>query len=385
MTRAPSNRRKLLLLFALLPLLACGILALLFLLPARNHGDEGPVYKGKSLRAWLIQLGMQYGSIPPSQAEVSVAAIGTNALPYLFKWIPQTDYRFPPSSFATRLMYKFPSLYRNDTFRNWARPDTETTLPSGVLIAYQVLGSNAVSAIPALANLANTSTNAVMARFAVEALSNIGAPAWPALAGIVTNQHSRVRPMAMYVPAFRCSPDPDTTLILVKCLNDQDEAVAHFAMMTLRWDATKTNHSEIVIPAFTNLLLNPPPNLRPKSDTEEIAWAADIFHMVRRFGAPSSQAAPAFIQFMKQHPTMPAAATRDLMLDVSIMGDPETVVPFLCGYLHHTNESIREYAAVRLGRQTTSSLPVLTNAMQQATGATQLVISNAIYKVSSDP
>src|SRR5689334_16661721 len=68
-------------------------------------GEKEPVYEGRKLSAWVLQLNNPLGewgtAKEMSEASNAIRSLGTNAVPWLLKWVAQE-----PSAFK-RHVYRF--------------------------------------------------------------------------------------------------------------------------------------------------------------------------------------------------------------------------------------------------------------------------------------
>jgi len=71
----------------LLLLAGAGLVGLIVVWVFRSGDGAEPVYKGKKLSQWVLELPPEPITYGRSDAEVALREIGTNALPYLLKWI----------------------------------------------------------------------------------------------------------------------------------------------------------------------------------------------------------------------------------------------------------------------------------------------------------
>jgi len=149
--------------------LVVGVAALVWFCRPR---EEEPVYKGKPLSYWLIRehLKTSEGDIGPREA---ILAIGTNALPFVVKWM-----QYEPIPWESRLMEKAPVV---EVFYK-RRLDLAVAAPDDL----RVLGATGSNAIPALRALLQA-TNSYSAHNAEYCLELIGGPAVPVLMDVVTN------------------------------------------------------------------------------------------------------------------------------------------------------------------------------------------------------
>jgi hypothetical protein len=157
------KHRKLLIALACLVLIA-GIVA--FATP-----DNEPHYQGRSLSEWL-------DSDDPTHREVQVAvrAIGTNAIPFLMKWL-----RYEPGALKKKAFWKLPDSIRGNRVAEFLLGDNERY--QRPFSGFHVLNTNAAVAIPELTAMMHDTANPRLARRSISALGHIGAPALPALLG----------------------------------------------------------------------------------------------------------------------------------------------------------------------------------------------------------
>lgn len=172
------------------------VLAVIAVHLVRRHFD-GPRYEGRSLRFWISiygAKGYQHQTTPEQDAAaLAIRAIGTNALPYLLKWI---DHQ--PGKLNLYLQAKIKMLpawlFRRPL--NWflKSPDERR---SHAIIAFEALGPMAAPAVPELNRLACRTNGPGPNRRVLRALGCIGAPAMPAVLDFVTNS-----PFSMATSAF---------------------------------------------------------------------------------------------------------------------------------------------------------------------------------------
>src|SRR5580765_1343386 len=68
-------------------LAVAGVVGLIVAGAVRERDSAEPVYKGRKLSEWVMELPPEPTTYGRSEAEVALREIGTNALPYLLKWI----------------------------------------------------------------------------------------------------------------------------------------------------------------------------------------------------------------------------------------------------------------------------------------------------------
>jgi hypothetical protein len=200
--------------------------------------DDEPRYKGRSLSWWL----RAYSDSSPAEAasedfpklteiEHAIRAIGTNALPFLLKWIQKE-----PPSWHRAAHNKLPDSITEVAPAKLLIDGPGYEKATQAVVAFGVLGTNAAPAIPKLVALMTTTTSPRIAGRAIIALSGVGAPAFPYLVTALsdTNQLGRslipnfMRSMAADVGTNTCLPPLKTAL------QDQNLAVRAAASRALR-------------------------------------------------------------------------------------------------------------------------------------------------------
>jgi HEAT repeat protein len=117
-----------------------------------------PRHEGRTLKQWLMVYHEADDDSPEEQQAIAaVRRMGTNAIPYLTKWITDEDWR----------------IYQT------------------AVHMFKVLGPEAAMAVPNLERML-MGTNELVATLAGSALGNIGQPALPVLMAALTNRQFRV-------------------------------------------------------------------------------------------------------------------------------------------------------------------------------------------------
>src|SRR6266404_5673866 len=157
-------------------LLVIGVAGFLVLLAVGLKPAREPEYMGKRLSEW-VELG--YTSAPqfwippwfvdgtratPEAVDKAISRIGTNAVPYLLKWI---RYESPPwkRRFYTRVS---PLLQHLNS--SWSWSDKQMVRAEHAVCALSAVGTNASGAIPTLAAIMNEAKTSNAARRAKSAL-----------------------------------------------------------------------------------------------------------------------------------------------------------------------------------------------------------------------
>jgi hypothetical protein len=151
-------------------------LVLLALLPIAFWPDEKePEYHGKKLSEWLFLADEKgYAYVRPDNEPVqAVKAIGTNAIPFLLKWVGTEDKpRLMTLSIEVR---RLPKFWGRDAIVNGLRERafSFSTRMRG-LSGFQILGPEAVSAVPALTTIARDRARPHARYYALRSLAFLG-------------------------------------------------------------------------------------------------------------------------------------------------------------------------------------------------------------------
>ncbi len=229
-------RQKVLILLGLLVLLATLFLFL--------KASDGPKYHGLSPSDWLsiydreiysaVNRGSALSSAAFQEADVAVRAIGTNALPYYLKWI---CYESP--SWRRTLRLKLPArMAFNPIVDNWLEgAAARRARYAGEGIG--ILGTKAVSAIPALEALMKDRTRPESSFHAIMALGSIGEQSVPVLMAALADPQQPNR--SQIVNSFHnltSERGANACLaIVVKALTDKDASVRTAATNVLKFRA----------------------------------------------------------------------------------------------------------------------------------------------------
>ena len=205
-------KRRRLILFGALALIAAGVVALW------PRGPKEPVYQGKKLSRWLAAENGETSAEERGQSHNAIRALGTNALPYLL-------FRFTNSQSRGRISQAARHIHH--------------------------LGSNAAPAIPILSAYFGDTNRG---EEAATALAGIGEPAVPCLLyfGGSTNQDVAVR--AARSLSLMAGDTQTAILPLVSLAQQTNFFVRQEAALGLR---SAKSHFDVVIPTLTNMLSGP--------------------------------------------------------------------------------------------------------------------------------
>jgi hypothetical protein len=174
-------------------LIAAACLGLALTLAALLPHDDEPRYNGRPLSKWLqvyCENARNQNFPQASEAEQAIRAIGTNALPFLLKWIRQQ----PPSWHRTAHR-RLPEYLSDNAPVSLLIDGPGYERANEVMVAFALLGTNAAPAIPDLVALMKD-TNKVDR--AVGALSGVGAPALPHMLAALANTNQTGRSMILF-------------------------------------------------------------------------------------------------------------------------------------------------------------------------------------------
>lgn len=228
--------------------------------PALAEPPEGhvePAYQGQPLSHWVEVLGGSEGPLDllsskgatqtkdlrgGAEAQTALEHIGTNAIPFLVRWI-EGDLLITTSEHGTLELLSPVNLKRADAA--WA----EVFRAPGAVRAFGVLGPAARSAIPELLRLATNQLGAwanpsAVGRRAVEpprsswlalqALGAIGPDSAPVLLAIATNKACASGGRIGALLALGTNVPAAALSALLQCAKESDEGVAQRAVWSLR-------------------------------------------------------------------------------------------------------------------------------------------------------
>jgi HEAT repeat protein len=350
-------------------LLGCGI-ALVLLLTLLH--DREPRYKGHSLSQWLALLEGEYASDPElslRDAEEAIDHFGTNALPYLIRWVQHEEkpWRTRLSSLSDKLPAQF-AFHLN----HWVVGHTlECQL--GAFIALDRLGTNARPAIPTL--VAQLKSQPLWIGQSLPVLAHFGGDALAPVHAVLTNPSLPCRIFAISAINSVYSTnrlDPSLLPTLTHCLQDTNRVVAFGAAQILCAHHTQ---KELAIKTFTDALESADKNVR-----------RDAFEWLK-ISLRHGYSVPELLQLLQDtnSPVSPyAAAALGEFLDRA--RSPETVLAALTNSLHDPRPLVRSYAANSIGHfreAAEPAAPALLNLWNDPDMTVRLSATNAFYKLPS--
>ena len=216
----------------------------------RSSGE--PKYQRRYLSQWMAayeDAGKRLGYDPFDSTARSdwgdatrgLQAIGTNALPHYLRWVSAK-----PRPWQTSLRNHLPAwIEKNKRVRDWLGDGTGHEALRG-RIGLNLLGTNAVGAIPALVAMLQDYNDPQNAEWAGLMLGDIGEPAIPALLAAFADtnapdRESLVRGICFLTYKLGTNA---TGVVLTAALHDDDPAVSNAAEQCLRefyeWTLTNT-------------------------------------------------------------------------------------------------------------------------------------------------
>ena len=225
-----------------------------------------PTYHGRVLSSWMKQYDRPASLGRKEQAADAVRHIGTNAFPYLLKWIA-----YEPPAWKMKLFESLSRFVRLE--------DKQESRAARAMRVFLILGPEGKGAIGDLTRLTTDPKAKAGAWRAAYSLGYVGSDALPALLAGLTNQQGRLRDLYAEVLGAMGTNARPAVPMLIQCLKDQDTWVARSAAAAL---GTLKIDPALVVPALTNCLQDSRGQVR--------FWAA---YALGEFGADARAAAPA--------------------------------------------------------------------------------------------
>jgi hypothetical protein len=339
---------------------------------------QEPRYKNRPLSYWVLVNG---GTRRDDQYDpkYAISQIGSNALPYLLKWMKQKPNNCQIWLRASAQRYSFvgklvPLWMMGPGIEDRARD---------ALLALECLGPAGYCAIPELAPLAMNRTNEFLAEHATTALCNMGPNATPALLDLITNQQAITRELAIYCVGK--SGNVAAIPVLLRCTHDPDTSVASSAARAL--GQLKTQPSTVV-PVLVRLLEQPtlPTSEEPAALSNQ---ARDLLYdtvwALGEFGTNAEAAAPELLRHLAENEDDDPLSCQFMKTLTEVTIQPEIAISALTNHLSGTNDLLRHCAALALstmGSRAQSALPSLTNSLNFP--GTRKMVALAIRRITSD-
>src|ERR1051326_7834934 len=269
---APMFKRKKRVLLVVAGLLVAGLLWVTIRNPE-------PTYEGRSLHYWVLRDDVSHEtSGERRQAEQAIRHIGTNALPFLHKWIhnepPTWGYK------AVELARKLPTW----KLANWIEHSLSSTLANNSSDALKALGEQATPILPELLRLlANNPIDSSTALRISSVLPAVGTNALPALISAIEDPAFSANRGFVLAAIRDMHPPPAAAAaaiaVLIGCLSETN--LPHMAADTLGSLGAAPN---LAVPALIACLQSP---------DQELRWAC--VEALGKFGTNAVAAVPVLI------------------------------------------------------------------------------------------
>ncbi len=192
-----------------------------------------PTYQGRDLSDWVIQFGPGEGFMAQrKEAEVALGRIGTNALPYLLRWL-----RYEPPQWRTTVKRYVPTPVAQFLLEHfYYRPGRRSNGANFCFALLPLFRTNAWVIIPELEVMAKDRGHPNTACNALEVLFSMGEQSLPVFQAVLVDQtqSNRVR-VAEMVRFLGHEPrrSKSCAFILGKVRNDPDPNVSAVAAQWL--------------------------------------------------------------------------------------------------------------------------------------------------------
>ena len=211
--------------------------------------EREPVYQGKRLSEWLktyMTANLNQRIQAELEAHEAVRRIGTNAIPTLLRMLRAKD-----SPLKVKLM---DLAERHNIIKVYI---TAEDWNSEAVSGFEVLGTNAQSAVPALTRIVDQNISPTSRYYAIQALSGIGPPAAeavPSLLRCATDTDPEVRGVAIVALGY-IHAEPDRVVpVLMNALHDPDSEVRESTLVALERFGPD---AKLAVPALVELLNDP--------------------------------------------------------------------------------------------------------------------------------
>jgi hypothetical protein len=183
-----------------------------------------PKFQGRYLSEWFQEEDLILPDLESAAPEAvqAIRAIGTNALPNYLQWL-----QYEPSQWRTTLRSKLPRwAIKNQTVSNWL-DDPASWRAMYAYRGIEILGTNAIGALPELTAMLNNSNRPWTAQRAMGALGFLGTASIPVLQAALadTNRTDRWHVAAAIGFMGRAGHTNECLPILMMALSDGDAEV----------------------------------------------------------------------------------------------------------------------------------------------------------------
>jgi len=315
-----------------------------------------------------------------SEAKEAIRHMGTNALPWLVKWI-----RYEPASWRRKLsITKLPAWLRSSRVMVWLVNDAAIFRKENAINCIRYLGADAAPAIPILVRCLRDS-NRMITYAAAEALGVLAIEpyfALPALTNALEAPNTRLRRTAARAIGQFGDLARSALPSLLKAINDSDLRVREEAANAIAQIAP--DKGEAAIPELTKLL----------NDPEITEWADRAAVSLAKMG---KLAMPTFLTALTNgavHVRSRAAFDEDWIPAQAacwtlgaLRAEPELVVSALVKLVEGPKAGCRMPALVALGRfgeRAHGALPAVVKAFNDSDLEVREAATNAVRKIAPE-
>jgi HEAT repeat protein len=229
-------------------------------LAAFRTWDRQPAFEGKKLSDWLIQYeNSQDDNDERAAAEAAVRRLGTNALPYLVKWL-----RYEPSQSQRKLagaLSRLPQRFQSDSLREWLLGREPETRAEAAVAGFSILGPAAAPAASRLDKLIGDKSLPASSARALRALVCIGPACLPHLMAALADPATPNRfAMAGTIALANLGTNARPALpLLIQCTKDADTRAAEGSVLAL---GVLKLEPDLTVPTLLNSLADQRQSIR---------------------------------------------------------------------------------------------------------------------------
>jgi HEAT repeat protein len=351
-------------------------LLLVFLLSIilwKNLQPGEPHYRGQPLSYWVRANArrVEPGDFDP---KLAIAAIGSDAVPYLIKWSSKDAYEWQRA--VRKVRGKNALLQKCIPY--WATGIDAENRAKTALVAFKCLGPSARDALPWLAKAAGNRTDYYVADEATRALCAIGPEAFPTLLKLAGDPKTLSR--TTILNHLGASGNAAAVPILLGCLRETNHSIRLVAASAL---GTLKHQPEVVVPALMKAL---DLDIDVRRSPFEPDSTAVLLAALNNFGTNAPAPLPLILSRLAAGSKSGKSSCNLIQALSRFTFEADIIVPALTNYLHSTNSLERHCAALtlaQLGPAASAALPSLTNALQYP--QTQETINLAIQSITHHP
>jgi HEAT repeat protein len=346
--------------------LGCVMLAVFAILFSFRNTE--PTYEDHTLSYWLMEYGPGKGSARHEKAREAISHIGTNALPYLLKWI-RREGDSPAGSALKSFFRKMPDAITPGPMAQWASGQKSNERANSAANAFPLLGKEARLAIPSLTQMMSNTNHPGIPEGTLRALFFMGEDGIPPLLAILanTNAPNRSSILALLRGDFEglVKHTSLATPVLVQCLADSDPAVRGQAEDV--FDRIAQREPSLTITALTNSLNRTIPSLlkmmNDRNATNASKRAIGVLAKMGENGLPSL-----LVALTNTNTPNRGEIVRCIYIPARA-ANAVPVVPMLLQCLQDNDHEVRGWAAAslgRIGRDPSVVVPALTNCLRES-------------------